>query len=179
MTWYMTPFQAIVAVAAPNVGHGAALTGVGVVTLLVVAVVVAAIWGAVRLRSVQPVLRKGGYEIREQRFAAGVLEDFYANALTSEPVRAAWPATETPTSRASGPELSGVFGESIRELAEAIRSLATAVEQAALVGGGSELDRAARSMEAFTSGLGALPIKDVMVSAGTAAETRANRQERL
>ena len=61
--------------------------------------------------------------------------------------------------------------ESVREFVEGIRSLARAVEQAALVGGGSELDRAARSVEAFTSGLGALPIKEVLVSAGKAVET--------
>jgi hypothetical protein len=66
--------------------------------------------------------------------------------------------------------LSGVFGESVREFVEGIRSLATAVEQAALVGGGSEVDRAARGVEAFTSGLGALPIKDVLVNAGRAVE---------
>jgi hypothetical protein len=111
----------------------------------------------------------------------GVLEDFYAKTLMPKPVRSAGPATGTLTSGVSRPELYGVFGESVREFVQGIRNLATAVEQAALVGGGSELDRAARSVEAFTSGLGALPIKDVLVSAGKAVEAgrtgRDNPQE--
>jgi hypothetical protein len=212
----MTPFQTIPVVAAPSVDNGSVLVGVAVITLVVVAVLGAAVWGSLRLRSVQPVLKKGISGLREERFAAevlreflpdvqhdpagaqgvllepaaglsarsktgpvladevagggGELEDFYAKTLTSKPVRAAGPATGTLTSGGSRPVLSGVFGESVREFVEGIRSLATAVEQAALVGGGSELDRAARSVEAFTSGLGALPIKDVLVSAGRAVE---------
>jgi hypothetical protein len=214
MTYYMTPFQALAVIAAPSVDHGAVLVGVGVVVVVVVVVLGAVIWGSLRLRSVDPVLKKGVSSIREERFATevlreflpdvqrdpvsapclvlepapssgvsshvgqvlaevtgggGVLEDFYANTLTAKPVRTAGPATGTLTSGGTRPELSGGFGESVRELVEGIRDLATAVEQAALVGGGSELDRAARSVEAFTSGLGALPIKDVLVSASRAA----------
>jgi hypothetical protein len=213
----MTVFHAIPVVASPSVDQGAVLIGVGVVTLVVLAVLGAAIWGSLRLRSVGPVLKKSVSGIREERFASevlreflpaiqhdpvgaqaavlepapgpaaasndgpvlsdevasggvGVLEDFYANTLTAKPVRTAGPATGTLTSGGSRPELSGVFGESVRELVEGIRSLATAVERAALVGGGSELDRAARSVEALTTGLGALPVKGVLVSAGKAVE---------
>jgi hypothetical protein len=213
----MTLFHAVTVVAAPSVDQGAVLIGVGVVTLVVLAVLGAAIWGSLRLRSVGPALKKSVSGIREERFASevlreflpaiqhdpvgapaavlepapgpaatsndrpvlsdevasgcvGVLEDFYANTLTAKPVRTAGPATGTLTSGGSRPELSGVFGESVRELVEGIRSLATAVERAALVGGGSELDRAARSVEALTTGLGALPVKDVLVSAGKAVE---------
>ena len=112
-----------------------------------------------------------------------VLEGFYANALTSKSVRAAGPAIGTQTSGGSRPELAGAFGESIREFVEGIRRLATAVEQAALVAGGSELDRAARCVDVFTRGLGSLPIKDVLVSAGGAnkADEAAggNPQERV
>ena len=217
----MTPLQAIPVVAAPAVDRGGMLVGVGVITLVVVAILGAAIWGSLRLRRLEPVLKKGDSGLREERFAAEVLRDFlpaiqhdpvgtqglvlkpapgpsassnvgpaladegagsavlegfYANTLTSKPVRAAGPATGTLTSGGSRPELCGVFGESVREFVEGIRSLATAVEQAAVVGGGSELDRAARSMEAFTSGLGVLPIKNVLVSAGRAVE--AGRTER-
>lgn len=212
----MTLFQAIPASAAPSADNGAALVGVGVVVLVLLAVLAAAVWGFLRLRSVGTVLKKGGSGIREERFASevlreflpdvkhdpvgaqgdvlepagaaatsngrpvpsdevatggvAVLEDFYAKTLTAKPVRTAGPATGTLISGGSHPELSGVFGESVRELVEGIRGVATAVEQAALMGGGSELDRAARSVEAFTSGLGALPVKDVLVSAGRAVE---------
>jgi hypothetical protein len=213
----MTPFHPILAVAAPNVDQGAAVVGVAVITLVVVTVLGAIVWGSLRLRSVQPILKKGGSGIREERFAsevlrgflpevhddpvgthgslleptpdpaassdvepflvdkvegsgAGVPSDFYAKTVTSKPVKAAGPATGTLTSGGPRPELSGAFGDSVRDFVEGIRSLATAVEQAALVGGGSELDRAARSVEAFGSGLGALPIKEVMVSAGKAVE---------
>ncbi len=218
----MTLFQAIPVIAASTDNQGAVLVGWGVVTLVVLAVLGAAIWGSLRLRSAGPLLKKGVSSIREEQFAyevlrdflptvkhdpvgaqgdvleptgpaatstggpvladevarggVGVLEDFYANSLTAKPVKSAGPATVTLTSGGSRPELSGVFGESVREFVEGIRSLATAVEQAALVGGGSELDRAARSVQAFTSGLGALPIKDVLVSAGKAVE--AGRTER-
>jgi|GEM_PF-4270265 len=213
----MSIFQAIPVIATPSDDGSAALIGVAVVTLVVLAVLAAAIWGALRLRSVGTVLKKGGSGLREERFASevlrdflpaiqhdpvgtqgvglepapgpaatsnaepvlaegvagggvGVLEDFYAKTLTAKPVRTAGPATGTLTSGGSRPELSGAFGESVRELVEGIRRLATAVEQAALVGGGSELDRAARSVEAFTTGLGALPVKDVLVSAGRTVE---------
>jgi hypothetical protein len=213
----MTLFQAIPVIAASTADQGAALVGVGVVALVVLAVLGTAIWGSLRLRSAGPVLKKGVSSIREEQFASevlrefvpavkhdpvgahgdvlepapgpaatsnggpvladevargsvGVLEDFYANSLTAKPVKSAGPATVTLTSGGSRPELSGVFGESVREFVEGIRGLATAVEQAALVGGGSELDRAARSVEAFNSGLGGLPVKDVLVSAGRAVE---------
>jgi hypothetical protein len=215
----MSPFQTIAASSGPNVDNGAALGGVVIVTVIVVAVLGAALWGFVRLRSVNPVLKKSVSNIREQRFAseilrefapdsqhasagaqgavletgilpkpapgpetsskktsdladevpgggvAGDLEGFYANALTSKPVRAAGPTTGTLTYGSSRPEVSGVFGVAVREFVEGIRGLATVVEQAALLGGGSELDRAARSVDAFTRGLGALPINAVLVSA--------------
>lgn len=203
----------------PTADNGAAFSGVIVVTLVVVAILGAVIWGSIRLRSVQPVLKKGVSTMREERFAsevlrdflpdgqqaavgaagvtlepaprpessaknrpvladeaeggvAGDLEGFYATALTSKPVRAAGPTTGTLTYGSSRPEVSGVFGEAVRDLAEGIRGLATAVEQAALVGSGSELDRAARSVEAFTGGLGALPINEVLVSAARAVAAR-------
>ena len=209
----MSPFRTIVANAGPAVDNGAAIGGVVIITLLVVAIVGAAIWGTIRLRSVDPVLRRGVSSIREQRFASEVLREFlpdsrhvpadaqgvvlepapgqetvskqtplladevaggvvgdldgfYATALTSKPVRTAGPTTGTLTFGSSRPEVSGVFGEAVREFVEGIRALATAVEQAALLGGGSELDRAARSVDAFTRGLGVLPINDVLVSAG-------------
>ena len=112
----------------------------------------------------------------------GVLDGFYANTLTSKPVKTAGPATGTLTS-GTRPELAGAFGESVREFVEGIRSLATAVEQAALVAGGSELDRAARCVEVFTTGLGGLPIKSVLVSAACASKTDQaagdNPQERV
>jgi len=204
----------IVAGTAPNAENGAALSGVIVVTLVVVAILGAVIWGSIRLRSVNPVLKKRSSSIREQQFASevlrdflpdgqhaavgaqgivpkkapgpdagskdsplladegvsggvvGDLENFYANALTSKPLRAAGPATGTLTYGRSRPEVSGEFGQAVREFVEGIRSLATAVEQASLLGGGSELDRATRTVEVFTRGLGALQINDVLVSAG-------------
>jgi hypothetical protein len=221
----MSSFQMILAGAGPTVDDGAAISGVIVVTLVVVAILGAVVWGYIRLRSVQPVLRKGVSSIREERFASEVLrgflpdgkhtgastrgaapepaprpesgskdrplpadevegggavgggapgdmQDFYANALTSKPVRAAGPTTVTLTYGTSRPEVSGAFGEAVRELVEGIRGLATAVEQAALVGGGSELDRAARSVEAFTGGLGALPVNEILVSAAKAVAAR-------
>ena len=201
------------AVAESGVDQGAAFVGVGVISLVAACIVGAAIWGFLRLRSVQPVLRNALSDNRAERFAsqmlreflpdvqqdtAGplepapgpaatsnigpsladealgggvrVLENFYASTLTSKPVRTAGPATGTLTSRSSRPELSGEFGEWVREFAEGIQSLAKAVEQAALVGGGSELDRAARSVEAFTTGLGTLPIKAILVTAGKSVE---------
>ena len=215
----------ILAGAGRTVDDGAAIGGVIVVTLVVVAILSAVVWGYLRLRSVQPVLRKGVSNIREERFASevlreflpdgkhteastrgaapqpaprpesgstdrpltadevegggavgggavGDLDDFYANALTSKPVRAAGPTTVTLTYGSSRPEVSGAFGDAVRELVEGIRGLATAVEQAALVGGGSELDRAARSVEAFTGGLGALPVNEILVSAAKAVAAR-------
>jgi hypothetical protein len=222
----MTLFQAIPVIAASTDNQGAVLVGRGVVTLVVLAVLGAAIWGSFRLRSAGPVLKKGVSSIREEQFASevlrdfvpavkhdpvgaqgdvlkptpgpaatstgvpvpadevarggvGVLEDFYANSLTAKPVKSAGPATVTLTSGGSRPELSGVFDESVRELVEGIRGLATAVEQAALVGGGSDLDRAARCVEAFTNGLGGLPVKDVLVSAGKAVEAGRTEREPL
>jgi len=201
------------AVAESRVDQGAALVGVGVISLIAACIVGAAIWGFLRLRSVQPLLRNAVSDKRTERFASqmlleflpdvqqdtvgplepapgpaatsdvgpsradeavggcGVLENFYASTLTSKPVRNAGPATGTLTSRSARPELSGEFREWVREFAEGIRSLAEAVEQAALVSGGSEVDRTARSVEAFTTGLGTLPIEAVQVTAGKSIES--------
>jgi hypothetical protein len=72
----MTPFQTIPVVAAPSVDNGSVLVGVAVITLVVVAVLGAAVWASLRLRSVQPVLKKGISGLREERFAAEVLREF-------------------------------------------------------------------------------------------------------
>ena len=210
----MTPFQVTMAVAESRADQGAALVGVGVISLVAACIVGAAIWGFLRVRSVQPVLRNAVSDKRTERFASqalleflpdvqrdtvgplepapgpaatsdvgpsladeavgggsGVLENFYASPLTSKPVRNAGPATGTLTSRSARPELSGEFAEWVREFAEGIRSLAKAVELAAMVGGGSELDRTARSVEAFTTGLGTLPIEAIQVTAGKSVES--------
>lgn len=194
----MTTIQGAVTLAAAGVGQGSVLVVVGVVSMVACAVLGAVIWGSLRLRKVGTAFRKSGSGIREERFAAEVLrdfrpdsvghrgpdstgsaalmtvvplEDFYASPVTSKPVRSAVPATGSLVSVGAHPELPGVFGESVRDLVEAIRGLAVVVEQAALTGGGSELDRAARSVEAFTTGLGALPLKEILVSAGQAADS--------
>lgn len=203
-------FPTSVGILAPASDQGAALVGVGVIAVIVVAVLGAVGWGFLRVRAAGPIFRSSSSGVREEAFAAQVLsqfrpeghggeraasdpgpqpdvsgvvpaneavnvdaaplEDFYATAMTAKPVRAAAPATGMLATPGSHPLPSQTFGVALQELVNGIRDLADAVEQSALVSGGSEAERAARVVGAFTAGLGMLPVKEVVSAAGFATE---------
>ena len=174
----MTTFHVTLATVTPSSSQSAALVGVVVVVLIVAGLLAAAVWTFLRFRSAGPVIKNGVSSVRAEIFAAEVLREFQPKEPSvsdnehDDEVSVSGP---TPTGvfyagvPVTGPESpwrrSEVLDEVLQELADGIRHLADAVDQAGLHNGGSDADRAGRVVAAFNTSLAALPIQ-ALVAAG-------------
>lgn len=72
----MTTLPLFVGILAPASDQGAAMVGVGVIAVAVVAVLGVVGWGFLRLRAAAPIFKNSISGVREEAFAAGVLREF-------------------------------------------------------------------------------------------------------